>query len=191
QVLQEVPKVVGLELDGLHHAGQRLYPSPPASDLLAHLVGGGEVHTAEYVIPGVPGLRVEQRGRVVQVLHGQVHQVRVVHPEDALVQVVRVQDVLGAQAQAVLEEREVVPVAGAQQDRVHSPGAAVGEVGRVPVQAGEQRDLSDPLRPGESHRGGAVADGHRVGAVLLHLKGEVLSRIAAADDEQVLSGELA
>lgn len=188
---EQIFYVFRLEVDGVVPVGHLVLPGAPARDVAVHLIGGGRGDPAEQVVPGIPGLRVEQSEGVEEILHAQVHQLGVGNPEDALVEVLGVEDVLGAQAQAVLDEREIVAVAGAHENRVDLPGGAVDKVRDVVREVGEQRNLGDALGPVEAHGRGAVGDSDRGGAVLLDLEREVLGRVAAADDEQVLPGEVA
>src|SRR3546814_14911361 len=60
---------------------------------------------------------IEHVERVPLVLHAEVDQPWVGFPEHALVEVHRPQAVVGFQAQFIGQEREVMLVAGAQEDR--------------------------------------------------------------------------
>ena len=114
---------------------------------------------------------------------------RVLLPEDALVEARRVQPVARLQPQLLLQEREVVLVAGAEDDGVDLLLRAVLEMRRPAVELHQQRTLVHALRPVEAHRLGAPAHGDVLGAVFVALERDVLGRIAGADDREVLAGE--
>lgn len=60
----------------------------------------------------------------------------------------------------------------------------------APVEVLQRRDFGDAVGPAESHRCVAVGDRDGPGPVLEGLQSDVLGGIAAAQDQQVLSGEL-
>ena len=81
-------------------------------------------------------------------------------------------------------------IAGAQDDRVDVLGRAVLEMGGLADDLLQQRHLLPVVRPFEAHRLRAVAGGDRFRAVFVALRADVLGRIAAADDQDVLALEL-
>ena len=83
----------------------------------------------------------------------------------------------------------MVQIAGAQDDGVDILGGAVLEVRGLADDLLQQRHLLPVLRPFEAHRLGAVAGGDRFGAVFVALRADVLGRIGAADDQDVLALE--
>ena len=155
------------------------------------LLGGGQLDAVEDDVARPPGLGVEHVEGEPLVLHAEIEQRRIVDVGDALVEVGGRQPVGRPQAQVVGQEREVVLVAGAQDDRIDALGRAVLEGGGVDVDSLQQRPFFPIVGPFEAHRRGAVAVGDRLCAVLPALRADVLGRVAGADDQDVLAGEFA
>ncbi len=134
----------------------------------------------------VPGLGVEHVEGIPLVLHAEVEQLRVVAPDHALVEVGGGQAVGRPQPQVLGHEREVVQVAGAQDDRVDLGGGAVLEGRGILFDLLQQRHFLPVIRPLVAHRRGAVRYRDRLAAVFPALRADVLGRVRGADDQDIL-----
>ena len=117
-------------------------------------------------------------------------QLRVRLPDHAAIEVERPHPVRGFEAQIVGQERKVVQIAGAQDDRVDLLRRAILEIGGLVLDLLQQRLLLPIRRPLESHRLRAVGTGDRFRAVLVALRADILGRVGTADDQDVLALEL-
>jgi hypothetical protein len=114
----------------------------------------------------------------------KAEQLRVRRPDDTLVKVRRGQTVLRFQAQPVGQERDVVQLAGAQDDCIDMRACAVPEAGGIPLDLFQRRHFFAVLRPGMAHHRRAVRLGHRL-AVFAALRSDVFGRIGGADNQDV------
>jgi len=83
-----------------------------------------------------------------------------------------------------------VKVSSAKEDGVNVSAAAVLEVNRIPIDAGQQRSLFDRFGPVVSHGLRSPGANDVLGAIFDALKGDVLGGIGGADEEQSLAREL-
>ena len=132
---------------------------------------------------------IEHVEGVPLVLHAEIEQARILFPHHPLVEPQRPHAVLGLEAQRLLEEREVVQIAGAQDDGIDALVAAVTEIGGIAIDLHQQWLLFPVVRPLEAHRGGAIAGGDAARTILVALRADVLGGIAAAEQQQVLALE--
>ncbi|MPL84473.1 hypothetical protein SDC9_30438 [bioreactor metagenome] len=142
-------------------------------------------------VADIPGLGVEHVEGEPLVLHAEVEHLRIVDVDHALVEVGGREPVRRLQPQAVGQEREVVLVTGAQDDRVDMLRRAILEIGSLALDAHEALLLFPVLGPFEAHRRAAIAGGDAFRAVFPALRADVLGRIGGADDQHVLALELA
>src|SRR5690554_6403838 len=82
-------------------------------------------------------------------------------------------------------------VTGTQEDCIDLFAAAVLEVRGLANYLREQRLLGEAARPVEAHGFGAIAKSHRLGAVFVTLRTDVLCGVATANQYQVLALKLA
>lgn len=115
----------------------------------------------------------------------KAEQLRVRRPDDTLAEIGRSQTVLRFQEQPVGQEREVVQVAGAQDDCIDMRACAVPEGGGIPPDRLQRRHFFAGLRPGMAHHRRAVRHGHRRAAEFAALRSDVFPRMEGADDQDV------
>ena len=85
----------------------------------------------------------------------------------------------------------MVPVAGAQDDRIDHLGGAILEGRGIAFDLLQQRHFFPVVGPVEPHRVGPVRYGHRFAAVFPALRADVFGGIAGADKQNVFPGKLA
>ena len=185
----ELAHIVGLEVDLLEGVFQRLLALDPCRVVLRHLLLRRQLDAAENHVARVPGLRIEHREGVELILHAEIDQLRVIEPEDALVDMRRMHAVMRAKLQLIVEEREVVLISGAQDDGVELLARPILEADGPAIDARQQRPLIDGRGPMEAHRHRAPAHGDGFRSVFVALQADVLGRIAGADDQHVLARE--
>jgi hypothetical protein len=98
----EFPHIMGLEVDLLEGGFQSLLALDPRGVVLRHLFLRRQLDAAQDHISRVPSLRVEHREGIELVLHAEIHELWIVEPHDALVEVGRMHAL-----QLIGQEREV------------------------------------------------------------------------------------
>ena len=135
--LAELTHIVGLEVDLLEGILQSFLALHPGVVVLLHLLLRRQLDAAEDHVARVPGLRVEHGEGVELVLHAEIGELRIVEPEDALVEMRRMHAIMRAQLQLIVEEREVMLIAGAQDDGVELLARAILEGHFLPFDLGQ------------------------------------------------------
>ena len=128
--------VVGLEVDHFIGVFQGLLARGPSGHVGLTLGLRRQSDLAHDHIAGEPGLGVEHGEGVPLVLHADVEEVGIFVPHHALVEPWRIQAIVGPELQVVRQEGEGMLVAGTQDDGIHVPARAVGEVDRRAVNPG-------------------------------------------------------
>jgi len=123
------------------------------------------------------------------VLHAQVEHPGIVDIDHALVEIRRRQAVRRLQPQIVGQEREIVSIARAQDDRIDRLAGAIPEMGGLALDPHQRRLFFPVDRPVEAHGCSTIAGGDRFRAVFPALRSDVLGRIAGTDDQHILSAE--
>ena len=181
--------VVALEPDGLLRVLQRRLAVGPFLAVGLHFRFRRQLDAAEDDVAHVPGLRIEHVERVELVLHAEIEQLRVLLPDDAFIEALHPHPVGGLQPQVFGEEREIVQITGAHDDGVEIARGAVLEVAGLAFHPHQKRLFFPVFRPFEAHRLRTVAVGDEARAVFIALRADILGRVAAADQKNVLALE--
>ena len=138
----------------------------------------------------IPGLGIEHVEGIPLILHTEVHQFRVVFPHDAVIQINRVESVIGLEFEIFGHKGEVMQVSGTKNDGIDVFGAAVNKCCGVTFDFLQQGHFLPVLGPLVAHGRGAMRNGDRFTAVFPALRTDVFGGVRGTDDEDVLAGKL-